>query len=162
MPSNMRVNSGDIFNAKIVEKKRNDIMKACQSDNKVGLMRNATTGGGSKKPGPTLPSDSSHIGIATHLNNHGKQTEASTNLSRPQSGKASLFGRRQQFNNYQADSRAQPGPLHRFPTGNHSNAIFNIDVNQQSSHNGGGGCNNAPIHTDLTPVKFQKPTNSEI
>ena len=29
MPSNMRVNSGDIFNAKIVEKKRNDIMKAC-------------------------------------------------------------------------------------------------------------------------------------
>ena len=64
------MNSGDIFNAKIVEKKRNDIMKACQSDNKVGLRIAA----GSKKAGggPTIPSDSSHIGIATHLNNNGK------------------------------------------------------------------------------------------
>ena len=56
---NQRVNSGDIFNAKIVQKMRNENMKACFSDNKVGLMR------GKKPGGAGLPSDSSNVGITT-------------------------------------------------------------------------------------------------
>ena len=111
MPSNQRVNSGDIFNSKIVKKMRNENMKACQSDNKVGL------GVGKKPTGHNLPSDSSNIGITTQLG-RGKQTDASTNMSRPQSGNATLLGRR----NYN-------GPLHQFPTRDNSNNIFSIDIN---------------------------------
>lgn len=85
---NQRVNSGDIFNSKIVKKMRNENMKACQSDNKVGLRM------GKKPDGHNLPSDSSNIGITTQLG-RGKQTDASTNISRPQSGNATLLGRRQ-------------------------------------------------------------------